>query len=77
MPSLVRIHPVVWEENEDKQSDTPFCYIYIERERLKYFLSANSADIRVALPPKLGKKSCRFFPAEVKIFTLEPCTTKI
>ncbi len=32
MPSLVWIHPVVWEENGDKQTnkqtDTPFCFIY-------------------------------------------------
>ncbi len=38
MPSLVRILPVVWEENGDKQTnkqtdrqtDTPFCFIYID-----------------------------------------------
>ncbi len=36
-------------------------------KRGKPFLSASSADIRVALPPELGKKSCRFFPVEEKI----------
>ena len=34
IPSLVRIRPVVWEENGDKQTnrqtDTPFCFIYID-----------------------------------------------
>ena len=34
----------------------------------KHIFISSSSNIRMALPPELGKKSCRFFPVKEKIF---------
>ncbi len=67
MPSLVRIRPEVWEKNGDKQTnkqtDTPFCFIYINKifvlvppplfspTRTKKIVPPPPPWLRAAIPP--------------------------